>query len=150
MDAHPEIPEDAWVYAWSGYSVCNARTVSASVFCCDDEYTEELSTMWMAINNPAWCSYVQLHNGKLNELPLAGELLRCYVTGNAWSASSQLRSVGEWGELIPTFEAWEVVKMAENAATETSARALHGSGDHAGACLMLTEAAAPSSRMASR
>lgn len=139
IEAHPEVPDECWSNGWPGFSICNARTVSASVFECDDEYPEQLSTMWMAINNPAYSPYVPVHNGLLAEPALAGELFSDYVDGDAWSASSQLKGTADWGELIPVFEAWEAEKAVENAAAEASARAMLELGDAAGACLLVTE-----------
>jgi len=139
IEVHPEVPDDVWSNGWPGFSICNARTVSACVFQGDIGNPEELSVMWMAPNNPAWCPYIPLHNGMLNELTLSGEMLADYVDGTAWKTSAQMRSLGDWGDLIPVFEAWEADKAVENAATETTARALLAVGDVEAACLLLTE-----------
>ena len=127
-DAHPEIPEDCWVGGWPGFSICNARTVSSSVFQSDPQYPEQLSVMWMAINNPAWAPYVPIHNGLLERPGDVGAALEPYVSGRAWSLSAQLRSIGEWGELIPVLESWEADWQLENAATEDAARAMLDKG----------------------
>ncbi len=137
--AHPEVPYECWSNGWPGFSICNARTVSASVFQSDDDHPEHMSTMWMAINNPAYSPYVPVHNGILSELPLAGELFGDYVDGSAWSASSQLKGTAEWGELIPVFEAWEAEMRVLNADAEGAARSLLSAGDVSGADLLLTQ-----------
>jgi hypothetical protein len=124
IDAHPEIPDECWTGGWPGFSICNARTVSSSVFTSDAEYPEYLSVMWMAINNPAWAPYVPIHNGMLEMPEVVGEALEPYVSGRAWSLSAQLRSTGEWGELIPLLESWEADWQAENRATEDAVRSL--------------------------
>lgn len=139
IEAHPEVPDDCWSNGWPGFSICNARTVSASVFQCDDEYPEHLSTMWMAINNPAYSPYLPVHNGILSELPLAGDLYSDYVDGSAWAASSQLKGTADWGELIPVFEAWEADKRLVTAEAEETARAFLLAGDPSSAGLTLTE-----------
>ncbi|HUV61344.1 MAG TPA: C45 family peptidase [Thermoplasmata archaeon] len=127
-DAHPEIPEDCWTGGWPGYSICNARTVSASVFTTDKQYPEYLSVMYMAINNPAWAPYVPVHNGMLQEPEQASEAFEMYIDGRAWALSMQLRSLGDWGDLIPTFEAWESEWFVETAATESFARKMLDAG----------------------
>jgi hypothetical protein len=139
-DAHPEIPEECWVGGWPGFSICNARTVSSSVFTTDPEYPEYLSVMWMAINNPAWAPYVPIHNGMLLQPDVVGEALEPYVSGRAWSLSGQLRSTGEWGELIPLLESWEDEWQSENAATEDAVRSLLDKGRVSKAVSVLTEA----------
>ena len=127
-DAHPEVPDECWVGGWPGFSICNARTVSSSVFTADPEYPEYLSVMWMAMNSPAWAPYVPIHNGMLMEPEEVGEALEPYVSGRAWSLSAQLRSTGEWGELIPLFESWEDEWQTETAATEDAVRSLLDDG----------------------
>jgi hypothetical protein len=139
-DAHPEIPDECWAGGWPGFSICNARTVSSSVFTADAEYPEHLSVMWMAINNPAWAPYVPIHNGLLLMPEETGEALESYVSGRAWSLSAQLRSTGEWGELIPVLESWEDGWQAENAATEDAVRALLDKGRVSKAVSVLTAA----------
>lgn len=139
-DAHPEIPDDCWWDGWPGFSISNARTVSASVFRSDPTNVEELSVMWMAINGPVWAPYVALHNAILNELDVASVLLQDYVKGLAWSAASQLRSSGlyEWGDLVPVYEQWESEQLVDVIAIEDEARALISSGEMDAACLLLT------------
>ncbi len=117
-DAHPEVPEECWSAGWPGYSICNARTVSATVFTTDVEYPEYLSVMWMAINNPAWAPYVPVHNGMLQEPERPSDAFEMYIDGRAWALSMQMRSLGDWGDMIPTFEAWESEWFAETAAAE--------------------------------
>ena len=128
MEAHPEIPEECWVDGWPGFSICNTRTVSASVFTTDKEYPEYLSVMWQAANNPVWAPYVPLYNGMLYEPEAVSEALEMYVDGRVWSLSMQLRALGDWGDLVPTFESWEAAWFGETAPMETFARKMLDAG----------------------
>ncbi len=139
IEAHPEIPDECWSNGWPGFSICNARTVSASVFTTDKEYPEYLSVMWMAVNNPAWAPYVPVHNGLLLKPDVVGESFEDYIDGRAWSLSMQLRSVGDWGDLIPVFESWEDEWLSETAAAESAARSLLDAGKVSKAVSVLTD-----------
>ena len=140
IDAHPEIPDDCWENGYPGFSISNARTVSACVFRSDPVNTDEMSVMWMAINGPVWAPYVPLHNAILNELDVASELLKDFITGRAWSAASQLRESGlyEWGDLVPVYEQWESENLVDIVAGEVEARALLSSGQVSEASSLLT------------
>ena len=138
-EAHPEIPDECWSDGWPGFSICNARTVSASVFTTDSEYPEYLSVMWMAINNPAWAPYVPVHNALLLEPDAVGEAFEAYIDGSAWSLSMQMRSLGDWGDLIPVFDCWEEEWQCETGAMEDSARCLLDDGKVTKAVALITD-----------
>jgi predicted choloylglycine hydrolase len=141
MDAHPEIPDDCWENGYPGFSICNARTMSATVLTTDMEYPEELSVMWMAINNPAWAPFVPLHNALLAEPEVASVALESFIEGTAWAAASQLRSseLYEWGDLCPVYEAWEAEKQVETDANVDYARSLLDKDKVSKAGVFLTE-----------
>ena len=139
IEAHPEIPDECWSNGWPGFSICNARTVSASVFTTDKDYPEYLSVMWMAINCPAWAPYVPVHNGLLLKPDVVSEAFEDYIDGSAWSLSMQLRSLGDWGDLIPVFECWEDDWLLDTAAVEDSARSLLDAGKVNKAVSLLVE-----------
>jgi hypothetical protein len=126
IEAHPEIPDDCWENGYPGFSICNTRTMSATVLTTDMEYPEELSVMWTAINNPAWAPFVPLHNALLREIETSSVALEAFIEGTAWAAASQLRSseLYEWGDLCPVYEAWEAEKQVETDANVDYARSL--------------------------
>ncbi len=142
IDAHPEVPDDCWENGWPGFSICNARTMSATVLTTDMEYPEELSVMWLAVNNPAWAPFVPLHNALLAEAETASTALEAYIKGTAWAAASQLRSseLYEWGDLCPVYEAWEAEKQVETDANVDYARSLLDKDKVSKAAVFLTGA----------
>jgi hypothetical protein len=117
---HPEVPRSVWGNGWPGFSICNARTVSATVFVSDAEHPELLSTMWMAINNPCFSPYVPIHTGVLSEAEYCAETLAPYLDRSAWNLATELRDseAYEWGELLPVFEPWEADVMTRTADNE--------------------------------
>lgn len=138
-EAHPEIPAECWNNGWPGFSICNVRTVSASVFTTDSQYPEYLSVMWMAINNPAWAPYVPVHNALLLKPDVVSAAFEEYIDGGAWSLSMQMRSLGDWGDLIPVFDCWEADWQCDTSAAEDSARSFLDAGKVSKAVSVLTD-----------
>ncbi|MEE4276773.1 MAG: C45 family autoproteolytic acyltransferase/hydrolase [Thermoleophilia bacterium] len=127
--AHPEIPKDIWSYGWSGFSICNMRTVSSSVFVLSPESPELTSAMWSSINNPGFSPYTPFHTALLADVDAATAALPDYGDGTAWEAVSAVMKSHEYdyGDLLPTFVGWEALAFGETADLEAAAR-LTGDG----------------------
>jgi len=139
--AHPEVPSSVWVNGWPGFSICNTRTVSTSVFVMDNDYPGLLSTMWMSIYNPCYCTFVPMHNAMLKGVDLANSELEMYTDGSAWRTAAKLRDSNcyDWGEIVPELEAWESDAMTANSEAEDLAIALIEAGMVEEAAELLTE-----------
>jgi len=140
-NAHPEIPDECWSEGWPGFSICNARTVSSSVFVMDKDYPELMSVLWMAIYNPCWCPYVPLHNAMLKDIDTAAGEMKYFMDGTAWQVASKLRSNDDydWGDLVPVFEDWESDMQTNVTAYEADAIALVAGGAVDDASELLTQ-----------
>ena len=128
--AHPEIPKKVWGYGWSGFSICNMRTVSSSVFVLNSDRPDLASAMWSSIGNPGFSPYTPFHTALLEDVEVAPAALPDYCDGSAWEAVQAVRMshLYEYGDLPPLFVPWELAALAEAAALEADARA-SGDGD---------------------
>jgi hypothetical protein len=122
--AHPEIPKDIWSYGWSGFSICNMRTVSSSVFVLSPDRPELTSAMWSSINNPGFSPYTPFHTALLADVDAPTAALPDYCDGSAWEAVKAVMKshLYDYGDLPPLFVPWELSALAETAALEADAR----------------------------
>ncbi len=115
IDAHPEIPKDIWSYGWSGFSICNMRTVSSSVFVLSPDRPDLTSAMWSSINNPGFSPYTPFHTALLADVDTPAAALSDYCDGTAWDAVKAVMKshVYDYGDLLPTFTGWEALAFAQ-------------------------------------
>ena len=109
--AHPEIPKDIWSYGWSGFSICNMRTVSSSVFVLKPERPDLTSAMWSSINNPGFSPYTPFHTALLADVDAPAAALPDYCDGSAWEAVQDVMKshLYDYGDLPPLFFVpWEL------------------------------------------
>ncbi|MGQ9588140.1 MAG: hypothetical protein ACUVT7_07160 [Thermoplasmata archaeon] len=77
----------------------------------------------MSIYNPAWCMYLPVHNAAIRTNGLAVAGYDAYVEGSVWGYAESIRNCGiyEWGDLVPTFDAWEVSWIQQTCSGEDDA-----------------------------